>query len=81
MSLSELDSYTLEENRKNLSKYVSVKTKKGVLELEKYLIDTYGLKYAVQSALTKLHREIHEEYIYPSIENVNSVFEEIKDKF
>lgn len=81
MSLSELDSYTLEENRKNLSKYVSVKTKKGVLELEKYLIDTYGLKYAVQSALTKLHREIREEYIYPSIENVNSVFEEIKDKF
>lgn len=79
--LSELDSHILEENRKNLSQSISMTTKEGVLEIDKYLVETYGLKYAIHLALNKLHSiTLNHEHL-PTEENVNRVYEEVKDKF
>ena len=79
--LSELDSHILEENRKNLSQSISMTTKEGVLEIDKYLVETYGLKYAIHLALNKLHSiTLNHEHL-PTEENINRVYEEIKDKF
>lgn len=79
--LSELASHILEENRKNLSQSISMTTKEGVLEIDKYLVETYGLKYAIHLALNKLHSiTLNHEHL-PTEENVNRVYEEVKDKF
>ena len=79
--LSELASHILEENRKNLSQSISTTTKEGVLEIDKYLVDVYGLKYAITVALNKLHSiTLNHEHL-PTEENINRVYEEIKDKF
>jgi len=76
--LSELDSHILEENRKNLSQSISMTTKEGVLEIDKYLVETYGLKYAIHLALNKLHSiTLNHEHL-PTEENVNRVYEEVK---
>lgn len=79
--LSELDSHILEENRKNLSQAVSTTTKEGTLEIDKYLVDIYGLKYAITAAFNKLHSITLNHEHFPTEENVNRVYEEIKDKF
>ncbi len=79
--LSELDSHILEENRKNLSQSISMTTKEGTLEIDKYLVDVYGLKYAITAAFNKLHSiTLNHEHL-PTEENVNRVYEEVKDKF
>ena len=79
--LSELDSHILEENRKNLSQSISMTTKEGVLEIDKYLVDVYGLKYAITAAFNKLHSiTLNHEHL-PTEENINRVYEEVKDKF
>ena len=79
--LSELDSHILEENRKNLSQSISMTTKEGVLEIDKYLVETYGLKYAIHLSLNKLHSiTLNHEHL-PTEENINRVYEEVKDKF
>lgn len=79
--LSELDSHILEENRKNLSQFIPTTTKEGILEINKYLLDTYGLKYAIHLALNKLHSVTLDLKHLPTEENINRVYEEIKDKF
>lgn len=79
--LSELDSHILEENRKNLSQSISMTTKEGVLEIDKYLVETYGLKYAIHLALNKLHSVTLNHEHLPTEENINRVYEEVKDKF
>jgi len=79
--LSELDSHILEENRKNLSQSISMTTKEGTLEIDKYLVDIYGLKYAITTAFNKLHSiTLNHEHL-PTEENINRVYEEVKDKF
>lgn len=79
--LSELASHILEENRKNLSQSISMTTKEGVLEIDKYLVDVYGLKYAITTAFNKLHSiTLNHEHL-PTEENINRVYEEVKDKF
>lgn len=79
--LSELDSHILEENRKNLSQSISMTTKEGTLEIDKYLVDIYGLKYAITAAFNKLHSiTLNHEHL-PTEENINRVYEEVKDKF
>lgn len=79
--LSELDSHILEENRKNLSQSIPTMTKEGTLEIDKYLVDVYGLKYAITTAFNKLHSiTLNHEHL-PTEENVNRVYEEVKDKF
>lgn len=79
--LSELASHILEENRKNLSQSISMTTKEGVLEIDKYLVDVYGLKYAITAAFNKLHSiTLNHEHL-PTEENINRVYEEVKDKF
>lgn len=79
--LSELASHILEENRKNLSQSIPTMTKEGVLEIDKYLVDVYGLKYAITAALNKLHSITFNHEHLPTEENINRVYEEIKDKF
>lgn len=79
--LSELDSHILEENRKNLSQSITTMTKEGTLEIDKYLVDTYGLKYAITAAFNKLHSVTLDLKHLPTEENINRVYEEIKDKF
>lgn len=79
--LSELDSHILEENRKNLSQSIPTTTKEGTLEIDKYLVDVYGLKYAITTALNKLHSVTLDLKHLPTEENVNRVYEEVKDKF
>lgn len=79
--LSELASHILEENRKNLSRSIPTMTKEGTLEIDKYLVDVYGLKYAIHLALNKLHSITLDLKHLPTEENVNRVYEEIKDKF
>lgn len=79
--LSELDSHILEENRKNLSQSIPTMTKEGVLEIDKYLVDVYGLKYAITAAFNKLHSVTLDLKHLPTEENINRVYEEIKDKF
>lgn len=79
--LSELDSHILEENRKNLSQSIPTTTKEGILEINKYLLDTYGLKYAIHLALNKLHSVTLDLKHLPTEENINKVYEEIKDRF
>lgn len=79
--LSELDSHILEENRKNLSQSIPTMTKEGTLEIDKYLVDIYGLKYAITAAFNKLHSITFNHEHLPTEENVNRVYEEIKDKF
>ena len=79
--LSELDSHILEENRKNLSQSIPTTTKEGTLEIDKYLVDIYGLKYAITTALNKLHSVTLDLKHLPTEENVNKVYEEVKDKF
>lgn len=82
MPLSELDSHILEENRKNLSQSISTTTKEGVVEIDKYLVDIYGLKYAISVALNKLYSETGKKNKYfPNEENVNKVYSEVKDQF
>lgn len=79
--LSELASHTLEENRKNLSQTVNTTTKEGTLEIDKYLVDIYGLKYAITAAFNKLHSiTLNREHL-PTEENINRIYEEVKDKF
>ena len=79
--LSELDSHILEENRKNLSQSIPMTTKEGTLEIDKYLVDIYGLKYAITAAFNKLHSiTLNHEHL-PTEENINRVYEEVKDKF
>lgn len=79
--LSELASHILEENRKNLSQTVNTITKEGTLEIDKYLVDIYGLKYAITAAFNKLHSiTLNHEHL-PTEENINRVYEEVKDKF
>lgn len=79
--LSELDSHILEENRKNLSQSIPTTTKEGTLEIDKYLVDVYGLKYAITAAFNKLHSiTLNHEHL-PTEENINRVYEEVKDKF
>lgn len=79
--LSELDSHILEENRKNLSQSIPTTTKEGTLEIDKYLVGVYGLKYAITAAFNKLHSiTLNHEHL-PTEENVNRVYEEVKDKF
>lgn len=79
--LSELDSHILEENRKNLSQSIPTMTKEGTLEIDKYLVDVYGLKYAITAAFSKLHSITFNHEHLPTEENINRVYEEIKDKF
>lgn len=79
--LSELASHILEENRKNLSQSISMTTKEGVLEIDKYLVDVYGLKYAITAAFNKLHSITLDLKHLPTEENINRVYEEVKDKF
>nr|DAQ75617.1 MAG TPA: Protein of unknown function (DUF2730) [Caudoviricetes sp.] len=79
--LSELDSHILEENRKNLNQSIPTVTKEGVLEINKYLVDVYGLKYAIHLALNKLHSITLDLKHLPTEENIKRVYEEIKDKF
>jgi len=79
--LSELASHILEENRKNLSQTVKTTTKEGTLEIDKYLVDVYGLKYAITAAFNKLHSVTLDLKHLPTEENINRVYEEIKDKF
>lgn len=79
--LSELDSHILEENRKNLSQSVKTTTKDGVLEIDKYLVDIYGLKYAITAAFNKLHAITLNHKHLPTEENINRVYEEVKDQF
>lgn len=79
--LSELASHILEENRKNLSQSIPTTTKEGTLEIDKYLVDVYGLKYAITVAFNKLHSITLDLKHLPTEENVNRVYEEVKDKF
>lgn len=79
--LSELASHILEENRKNLNRTVSTTTKEGTLEIDKYLVDVYGLKYAITTALNKLHSVTLDLKHLPTEENINRVYKEVKDKF
>lgn len=79
--LSELASHILEENRKNLNKSIPTMTKEGILEIDKYLVDNYGLKYAIHLALNKLHSVTFDLKHLPTEENINRVYEEVKDKF
>ena len=81
MPLSELDSHILEENRKNLSQSISTTTKEGVVEIDKYLVDIYGLKYAISVALNKLYSETGKNKYFPNEENINRVYSEVKDQF
>lgn len=79
--LSELASHILEENRKNLNQTVKTTTKEGTLEIDKYLVDIYGLKYAITAAFNKLHSATLDLKHLPTEENINRVYEEVKDKF
>lgn len=81
MPLSELDSHILEENRKNLSQSISTTTKEGVVEIDKYLVGIYGLKYAISVALNKLYSETGKNKYFPNEENINKVYNEVKDQF
>lgn len=72
-----LDSFTLEENRKQLGKYKTVTTIEGTLKLEKYLVDTFGLRYAISTALIKRYKDTHDNGYFPSEENINKFYNKI----